>query len=76
MKLKFLVTAFLFTLVAFAQKGTVTGTITDKDMNNEALSFATVMIKGTTIGVNTDEQGKSSLSVPKGNHVLGISFIG
>jgi len=76
MKLKFLVTAFLFTLVAFAQKGTVTGTITDKDMNNEALSFATVMIKGTTIGVNTDEQGKYSLSVPEGNHVLVISFLG
>lgn len=76
MKLKFLVTAFLFTLFAFAQKGTVTGTITDKDMNNEALSFATVMIKGTTIGVNTDEQGKYSLSVPEGNHTLVVSFLG
>lgn len=76
MKLKFLVTAFLFTLVGFAQKGTVTGTITDKDMNNEALSFATVMIKGTTIGVNTDEQGKYTLTVPGGNHVLVISFLG
>lgn len=76
MKLKFLVTALLFTLFAFAQKGTVTGTITDKDMNNEALSFATVMIKGTTIGINTDEQGKYTLSVPAGNHVLVVSFLG
>lgn len=76
MKLKFLVTTFLFTLFAFAQKGTVTGTITDKDMNNEALSFATVMIKGTTIGVNTDEQGKYALTVPEGNHVLVVSFLG
>jgi len=76
MKLKFLVTTFLFTLFAFAQKGTVTGTITDKDMNNEALSFATVMIKGTTIGVNADELGKYTLSVPEGNHVLVVSFLG
>ena len=76
MKLKFLVTTLLFTVFAFAQKGTVTGTITDKDMNNAALSFATVMIKGTTIGVNTDEQGKYTLSVPGGNHVLVVSFLG
>lgn len=76
MKLKFLVTALLFSIFAFAQKGTVTGTITDKDMNNEALSFATVMIKGTTTGINTDEQGKYTLSVTEGNHVLVVSFLG
>lgn len=76
MKLNFLVTTLLFTVFAFAQKGTVTGSITDKDMNNEALPFATVMIKGTTNGVNTDEQGHYSLSVSEGNHVLLISFLG
>ncbi|ESU24480.1 outer membrane receptor protein [Flavobacterium enshiense DK69] len=76
MKLNFLVTTLLFTVFAFAQKGTVTGSITDKDMNNEALPFATVMIKGTTNGVNTDEQGHYSLSVSEGSHVLQISFLG
>ncbi|HSD14144.1 MAG TPA: TonB-dependent receptor [Flavobacterium sp.] len=76
MKLNFLVTTLLFTVFAFAQKGTVTGSITDKDMNNEALPFATVMIKGTTNGANTDEQGHYSLSVSEGNHVLQISFLG
>ncbi|UOK43446.1 MULTISPECIES: TonB-dependent receptor [Flavobacterium] len=76
MKLNFLVTTLLFTVFAFAQKGTVTGSITDKEMNNEALPFATVMIKGTTNGVNTDEQGHYSISVSEGNHVLLISFLG
>ena len=76
MKLNFLVTTLLFTVFTFAQKGTVTGSITDKDMNNEALPFATVMIKGTTNGINTDEQGHYSLSVSEGSHVLLISFLG
>ena len=76
MKLKFLVTALLFTLFGFAQRGTVTGTVTDKEMKNEALPFATVLIKGTTNGVNTDEQGKYTLSVSEGNHILVISYLG
>jgi TonB-dependent receptor-like protein/carboxypeptidase-like protein len=76
MKLKFLVTALLLSICALAQKGTVTGTITDKDMKNEALAFATVMIKGTSNGINTDDAGKYTLSVSEGNHVLLISFLG
>ncbi|MGX7667550.1 TonB-dependent receptor domain-containing protein [Flavobacterium pedocola] len=76
MKLKFLFVALFTTLLGFAQKGTVTGTVTDKDMNNEVLSFATVMIKGTSNGVNTDEKGKYILSVAEGNHTLVISFLG
>ncbi|MCG2610090.1 TonB-dependent receptor [Flavobacterium sp. SM15] len=76
MNFKFLVAAFFITFLSFAQKGTVTGIITDKDMNNEALAFATVMIKGTTNGINTDEQGKYTLSVAEGSHILVISFLG
>ncbi|THF48523.1 TonB-dependent receptor [Flavobacterium supellecticarium] len=76
MKLKLLLTTLLFTVFAFAQKGTVKGTITDKEMNNEPLPFASVTIKGTTIGANTDEKGTFSLSVPEGNHILMIAFLG
>lgn len=76
MNFKFLVAAFFITFLSFAQKGTVTGVITDKDMNNEVLPFATVMIKGTTNGINTDEQGKYTLSVNEGSHILVISFLG
>jgi outer membrane receptor protein involved in Fe transport len=77
MKFKFLILTLFICFVSFAQdKGTVSGTITDKDLNNEALSFANVMIKGTTIGASTDMDGKYSLSVPAGNHILLISFVG
>lgn len=76
MKFKFLFVAFFVTFLSFAQKGTVTGVITDKDMNNEVLPFATVMIKGTTNGINTDENGKYTLTVSEGSHILVVSFLG
>ncbi|RZK12587.1 MAG: TonB-dependent receptor [Flavobacterium sp.] len=77
MKFKFLFIALFIGLASFSQnKGTVSGTITDKDLNNETLPFANVMIKGTTIGISTDMDGKYSLNVAAGNHVLEISFVG
>ncbi|CAL2058210.1 TonB-dependent receptor [Tenacibaculum sp. 190524A05c] len=63
--------------LAFAQsKGTVTGTVTDKEMNNESLPFASVFIKGTTIGTNTDMDGTYTISVAPGNHIIVFSFVG
>ncbi|RYJ43235.1 TonB-dependent receptor [Flavobacterium beibuense] len=77
MKLKFLIiTLFTFALSFAQNKGTVTGTITDKDLNDETLPFASVVIKGTTIGTNTDENGKYSLTVPEGSHTLVVAFLG
>ncbi|MGV3461328.1 MAG: TonB-dependent receptor domain-containing protein [Flavobacterium sp.] len=77
MKRKILFILLLITTLGFAQeKGTVTGVVTDKDMNNEPLPFAAVAIKGTNIGTNTDENGKFSFSVPAGSHTLVISFMG
>ena len=62
---------------AFSQsKGTVTGTVTDKEMNGEALPFANVFIKGTSIGGTTDMDGKYTLSVPTGNQTIVFSFVG
>ncbi len=77
MKLKFLfISLFIFTL-SFAQNtGTITGTVTDKDLNNETLPFASVAIKGTNIGTNTDENGQYSLKVPAGSHILVFGFLG
>jgi outer membrane receptor protein involved in Fe transport len=77
MKLK-LIVAFLFTTVlSFAQnKGTITGTLTDKDLNNENLPFANVSIKGTNIGVTTDETGKYTISVDAGSYTIQFSFLG
>ena len=40
----------------------------DKDLNNEILPFANVSIKGTNIGVTTDETGKYTISVDAGSY--------
>ena len=60
MKFRLLLLTLLITFFSQAQKGTVSGTLTDKDMNNEPLPFANVQLKGTTIGTTTDENGKFS----------------
>mgnify|MGYP006142483665 CR=1 FL=1 len=77
MRILFSFLVLFITTLSFAQsKGTITGVLTDKDMNNETLPFANVMIKGTTIGATTDEDGKYTLSVPAGTHTVVFSFLG
>lgn len=76
MKLKFLLGFLFLTTLTFSQNGTVSGVITDKEYNNEPLPFANVLIKGTTIGTSTDDNGKYSLSVKPGNYVLEIGYLG
>ncbi len=66
----------LFVSISFAQKGTISGKITDKDVNNEPMPFANVMLKGTTIGTATDIDGNFELAVNPGNYVVQISFVG
>lgn len=75
--LKFLLIALFICTISIAQnKGTISGVLTDKEMNNEVLPFANVLIKGTNISVNTDVDGKYSLSVNPGNYTLVFSFLG
>lgn len=77
MKFKFLFIAFVFCTLGFSQnKGKVAGLISDADVNNEAMPFVNIMIKGTTNGVATDMDGKYELSAEVGNHILVISFVG
>ncbi|KAF2520096.1 TonB-dependent receptor [Flavobacterium salilacus subsp. salilacus] len=77
MRIKFLlISLFIFTLGFSQNTATITGTVTDKDMNNETLPFASVAIKGTNIGTNTDENGKYTLKVPAGSHTLVFGFLG
>jgi hypothetical protein len=75
-KLKFLFFTVLFSVVCIAQNTTVSGVVLDKEYNNEPLVFANVMLKGTSIGSSTDDNGKYSLSVSSGNHILVIGFLG
>ena len=76
MNFKLFIVALLFSICSFSQKGTVSGTISDKDMKNEPLAFANVMIKGTTIGTTTDALGQFTLNVEAGNKIVVISFLG
>lgn len=57
-------------------KGTVKGILTDKDMGGDVLPFANVSVKGTTIGVASDMDGKYSIQVPVGNQIIVFSFVG
>lgn len=76
MKFRLLLFILLSSLFAQAQKGTVSGKLTDKDMNNEPLPFANVLLKGTTIGSTTDIDGKFTLQADPGNYILELSFLG
>lgn len=77
MKKIIFITLLCFTSLVFSQsKGTVAGTVTDKELNNEPLPFANVFIKGTTIGGTTDIDGKYTMSVPEGPQTIVFSFVG
>jgi len=77
MKFKLLFFTLLLTAISFSQnKGTITGTLTDKDANNQSLPFANVLLKGTSIGTNTDIDGKYTLTVLPGSYTLQLSFVG
>ena len=56
------------------QKITVTGTISDE--NGNPLPGVNIQVEGTTIGTNSDINGKYSISLPNANVVLIFSFIG
>lgn len=63
-------------LLVQAQVKTVTGTVTSAD-NGEPLLGVSVSVPGTTVGVNTDANGKFTLShIPASAKVLRFSFIG
>jgi len=64
---------FLFPF-ARAQNKTVTGTVSDD--KGGPLSGATIRVKGSSHGVNSDAAGRFSLSVPANAGVLQISYIG
>ncbi|AWH84053.1 TonB-dependent receptor [Flavobacterium album] len=77
MKFKFLLIALFTFFAGLAQENaTIKGTVTDRDMNNETLPFATVMVKGTKILATTDENGSYTLTVPAGTHTIVFSFLG
>jgi len=64
----------LSTTLAFAQTGTITGTVFDSQ--NEPLIGVTVLLKGSTNGEITDVNGKYTIQRVPANGVLVYSYIG
>ncbi len=60
-----------------AQLGSIVGKVTDKDVNNEPLPFANVLIKGTAKGTTTDFDGLYQMdNVDPGVYTVVFSFVG
>ena len=52
----------------------ITGSV--RDNTNEAIAGVTVVVKGTSKGVQTDANGKFSLTVPSEKSTVSVSYIG
>jgi iron complex outermembrane receptor protein len=65
----------LFGLVSWAQRGTVSGKITDA-ATGEPLIGANVIIDGTSSGTLSDVNGNYSVSLNAGSQILIISYVG
>ncbi|MGI4867363.1 MAG: SusC/RagA family TonB-linked outer membrane protein [Janthinobacterium lividum] len=61
--------------VALAQNRSISGRVTDR-ANNQGLPGVTVLVKGTTLGTATTNDGSFTLSVPPTATTLVFSFIG
>lgn len=75
-RLGLLLIVFLTQTLLFSQENyTISGTVTDHS-DGETLIGASVFLKGTATGVITNEYGFYSLTAPKGNYTLIISYMG
>ena len=64
-----------FSFSAMAQQKIVTGTVTAVE-DGQPVIGCTVQVKGTTIGISTDINGKYTLAVPQNATTLVFSYIG
>ena len=69
------ITFFLCTLCSIAQEAIIKGTVTDS-ITGEALPYASLIFKGTTIGTATDMNGHFELTLPERTQMLEISYLG
>ena len=67
---------FLFSVHVFAQENFTINGIVKNSKNGETVFGASVFLKNTTVGAITNEYGFYSITAPKGNYTLVISYIG
>lgn len=59
------------------ETGSIVGTLTDKEVNDEPLAFANVLIKGTTKGTTTDFDGLYEIAnMEPGSYTVVFSYLG
>jgi outer membrane receptor for ferrienterochelin and colicins len=71
-----LICCFLFIIFQFSfsqQKQTISGTIKSE---NEVIPFANILIKNSTIGTSSNENGDFSIDLEPGNHTIQVNAIG
>ncbi len=70
--------ALFFVGMLLAQEtGSVTGTLLDKETNDQPLPFANVLVKGTTQGTTTDFDGLYTIeNLEPGTYIIEFSFVG
>lgn len=66
------------TTIMYAQNtGSIVGKLIDKELNDDPLPFANVLIKGTTIGTTSDFDGLYDFeNLSPGSYTLQFSFVG
>jgi hypothetical protein len=78
--MKHLITLLLLTFsgLGFAQNtGLIVGKVTDKELNNEPLMFASISVKGTAITADSDMTGLFLLeNLAEGDYTLVCNFVG
>ena len=74
-KIMLMVLMSILSLSLLHAQSVVSGTVTDAESGN-ALEGVAVVVKGTTIGILTDDEGKYRLQVPATGESLDFNFVG
>ena len=65
----------IITTVLFAQRGTVSGQVTD-EINSEGLIGVQIYVPSLTTGAVTDINGNYTLELPVGSYLIQVSYVG
>jgi hypothetical protein len=74
-KILFQLLGILLTCNVFAQKGILRGNVYDR-ATGQPLAYVNVLLKETTFGTTTTQDGFYSLNVPAGSYTVSVSFVG
>ncbi len=74
-KIVFILTFVMIALASKGQNTIINGVVTDS-ITGESLPYVSVILKGTTIGATTDDDGKFTLTTSSNARTLSISYLG